>query len=355
MTADHPYAKAAGHRLWRRAVAETPAAEVDPVVAFPFRIARDDKVVTAGSCFAQHISRRLKEAGFSFHITEPAHPIIPKETADAFHYGTFSARFGNIYTSRQLLQLIERAYGRFEPKDDVWEQDGRFFDPFRPQIQPGGFASLEEYRHDRRQHLAAVRRAFEELDIFVFTLGLTETWVSQEDGASYPVCPGTAAGVFDPSKHVFLNLTCAEVVADMTAFLERLKEVNPRARTILTVSPVPLVATALNRHVLTSTTYSKSVLRVAAEMLSQTPGVFYFASYEVITGPQARGRYFAEDLRNVTEEGVDHVMRLFFKHVTDGSAPALAAPIEAPDEFLAKSRKVIDALCDEELLDMDPR
>ena len=81
---------------------------------------------------------------------------------------------------------------------------------------------------------------------------------------------------------------------------------NPRVKVILTVSPVPLVATAEEAHVLVATTLSKSVLRVAAEVVSaRGRDVAYFPSYEIITGPQARGRYFAEDLRSVTDEGVD--------------------------------------------------
>ena len=41
-------------------------------------------------------------------------------------FGLFSARFGNIYTARQLVQLFERAYGRFQPLDRSWQRpDGR--------------------------------------------------------------------------------------------------------------------------------------------------------------------------------------------------------------------------------------
>jgi hypothetical protein len=349
----HPYSGAASHRLWRRAVAG-PAGEADPVVDFPFRIAPGDKVCTAGSCFAQNISARLRDGGFTFLVTESAHPILPAETAERFNYGRYTARYGNIYTARQLLQLIRRAYGRFEPQEDVWEgADGGYLDPFRPQIQPGGFPTLQEYRLDRAQHFAAVRRALESMDVFVFTLGLTESWESKADGAVFPVCPGTAGGRFDPTLHAFRNQTVEEVVGDLAEAIAELRAVNPAVKVILTVSPVPLVATATEGHVLAATAYSKSVLRVAAGLAAERdPGVAYFPSYEVITGPQARGRYFAEDLRSVTEEGVDRVMSLFFRHVTEGARGA-PQPAEAsrPDAFLGEMRKVVDALCDEERLD----
>src|SRR5690606_5004505 len=114
-------------------------------------------------------------SGFNYFVTEPGHPILSDGIRKAHNYGLFSARYGNIYTARQLLQLFHRAYGEFEPAEDVWiETDGAVLDPFRPTTQPGGYVSEAEMRADRRQHLAAVRHMFEQLDIFVFTLGLTE-------------------------------------------------------------------------------------------------------------------------------------------------------------------------------------
>ena len=164
-----------------------------------------------------------------------------------------------------------------------------------------------------------MRSVFETLDVFVFTFGLTECWASRIDGAVYPMCPGVGrGGRFDPAKHLFLNLTVDEVVSDMRAFLVRLRELNPHtSRVIFTVSPVPLAATAEQKHVMPATTYSEVVfLHVAAEMLCREHAdTHYFPSYEIITSASSRGRYFAANCRDVTEEGVDHVMRLFFQHV----------------------------------------
>jgi GSCFA family protein len=247
----HPYQSLPDSAFWRQSVAETPASDVDPVVATPFTLSRDDRVAAAGSCFAQHIGRYLSNAGLRYLVTEEAHPLADPATAHEFGYGVYTARFGNLYTARQLRQLLTRAYGTFRPRDDVWrEADGTFVDPFRPRIQPKGFPTLAEYEADRAQHFACVRRALEELDVLVFTLGLTECWLSREDGAAYPLCPGVAGGTFDPTRHEFHNFTVDEIVADLTEFVADLRRVNPRARLILTVSPVPLIATASERHVL---------------------------------------------------------------------------------------------------------
>jgi hypothetical protein len=363
--ADHPYTHAHSYQRWRRAVAAPPPDAIDPVVAMKFRIGREDRIVTAGSCFAQHIAGRLTRAGCNVLVTETAHPLLPQAVAERFGYGIYTARTGNIYTARQLLQLWRRANGTLHPLDDVWCQNGRFYDPFRPAIQPGGFASAREYTIDRAKHFAAVREAFATMDVLVFTLGLTECWEDAADGCVYPVCPGTLAGAFDPDRHTLLNLSVAEVLADLQQFCTEVRAANPHFRMILTVSPVPLAATALDQHVLVSTTYSKAVLRVAAGMAACDPAILYFPAYEIVTGAFARGRYFADDLRTVTASGVDHVMRVFLAHaVHDGAiepGSGHAAPMRpqgahsqhrpAQDGHFDRLSQAVAVLCEEEALD----
>jgi hypothetical protein len=346
----HPYVALPDSSFWKQSVSRVAARDFDPVTEVPFRITRTDAVATAGSCFAQHISKRLRSGGFRFLATEKAQDAAAVEGAAPGY--DFSARYGNIYTARQLLQLFDRAYGYFSPRESHWAlPGGRFCDPFRPQIEPDGFTSVEALVADRERHFAAVREMFEQLDIFVFTLGLTETWVSRLDGAVYPVAPGVAGGEFDPARYAFVNFGVAEVQRDLETFIGKLRLVNPKARLILTVSPVPLVATYTDRNVLVATTYSKSVLRVVAETVSRSVGdVQYFPSFEIITGNYNRGRYFGPDLRAVTEEGVDHVMSVFMRHLTDAD-PEAAAPADAEaDAGTGEMMALAEAACDEELL-----
>ncbi|MEX5727167.1 hypothetical protein Ga0609869_000520 [Rhodovulum iodosum] len=358
--AQTPYSDQPARAFWSRAMARTAPEEVDPVTEVPFTIGPDDRIVTAGSCFAEHIARHLRGAGFNALVTEPAHPMVGDATARQFNYGIFTARYGNIYVARQLLQLLRRAYGRFQPAEDCWPGEGAaLIDPYRPRIQPGGFACGAEFEAERAKHFAAVRAAFETLDVFVFTLGLTEAWVSRADGAVFPLCPGVAGGSFDPERHEFHNFTVDEIVADLSDFIAELRAVNPGARVLFTVSPVPLAATATKAHVLSATTLSKSILRVACHQLAAShENVAYFPSYEVIVGPHHRGRYMADDLRSVTEEGVAHAMRLFFRHFAgiEQPAPQAAAPGRPRDAHLDAMQEVVEVNCDEaELDDAAPR
>ena len=346
-----PYSALPSYTRWSRAVAAPTAPLVDPVVNFPFRITPHDLVATAGSCFAQHIARRLGDAGMSHYVAEAGHSIGDANIHKRYNYGVFSARFGNIYTSRQLVQLFDRAHGQLKPVDDIWFENGRYFDPFRPAIQPGGFRSEQEFYNDRERHFSAVRTMLRKLDYFVFTLGLTECWHNTWDGVAYPNCPGTIAGEFDPEQHAMLNLTVDDVVRDLEGFISRLVSFNPSARLILTVSPVPLAATALDQHALVATTYSKAVLRVAAQTIADRhSNTAYFPSFEVITGSFSHAGYYADNLRDVTEAGVEHVMRLFFQHATD-MANCSSPPQELQPEFIEDMKQVVEVICEEMSLD----
>jgi hypothetical protein len=348
----NPYSALPDTRFWRRSVSSVERHLLDPVVCPRFTIRPDDRVATAGSCFAQHIARKLKASGFGYFVPEWPEGLSSAD-ARARGYGVFSARFGNIYTVRQLLQLFQRAHGMFDPVESHWlRPDGRFADPYRPNVEPDGFATVAALHEDRASHLAKVREMFQRADVFIFTLGLTEGWRSRRDGAVFPLAPGVTAGEFDAASHAFVNFDVNETIADLMAFLALFRDVNPAARVLLTVSPVPLIATFEDRHVLTATTYSKSVLRVAAEAITrELDWVDYFPSYEIITGSFNGGVYYQQDAREVTDAGVAHVMRCFARHYMQAPAPGGEAVASRSDVAEADSGGDADIVCDEEAID----
>jgi hypothetical protein len=94
--------------------------------------------------------------------------------------------------------------------------------------------------------------------------------------------------------------------------------VNPKAQVLLTVSPVPLAATYENRRAYRRFMASRCC-GLHAEAECSHSGVAYFPSYELITLPLLGRNYFDSDLRSVTPAGVKHVMRTFFRHMTDST------------------------------------
>lgn len=347
----NPYRDKPAHQFWAQAVAWPAAAHIDPMAAgAKFKLNASDTVATMGSCFAQHISRELVGQGYAFLDAEPPPQDMPLQNRSAAGYGVFSARYGNVYTVRQALQLFQRAFGQLPQQDEqhVWPMtkvEGRFVDAFRPAIEPNGHATAQEVLQARQQHLQAVQAMFTGASVLVFTLGLTEAWLHKPTGMVYPLAPGVAGGQYSPELHQFVNFNVDEVRADLRTLVQSVLGVNAQAKIILTVSPVPLAATFEPRHVLQSNTYSKSVLRIAAGEVAQAfTQVEYFPSYEIITSPDLWGRYLEDDMRSVRPEGVAHVMRVFNKHFLPNT-PTLASAAD-PQNAVDYSTVV----CEEDLI-----
>lgn len=342
----HPYSELPPNRFWRSGVSEQHPLTIDGLYRRKFIISPGDQIATAGSCFAQHLATHMRKRGYNILDTEPAVPGMSTETAHQFGYSLYSARYGNIYTVRQLLQLLQDSDSECVREEDIWEKNKRYFDAMRPGVDPNGLASPEEIRAHRLHHLRMVRRLFEQADVFVFTLGLTEAWAHRSTGIVYPVCPGVMAGTYDRATYEFRNFEYPEIYADLLAVRDLLKSKNANMRFLLTVSPVPLTATASEDHVLVATTWSKSTLRaVCGAMARQFDDVDYFPSYEIIASPFSRGFFYAPNLRSVTSAGVEAVMRVFFsQHRLDEPS----APVPARDA--PRSQNDDELVCEEMLL-----
>jgi GSCFA family len=331
----NPYQNLDDQHFWKKAVAEANPEHIYPVSEKVFRLKNNDRLATAGSCFAQNVAKYLRTKGsVDFVESEPLRAEDP----------VFSGRYGNVYTARQLLQLFNEVMeGQADLNCAIQRHDGRYVDLFRPFMEPNGFDSADTVLAARQNHIKAIRSVFTSADTFVFTLGLTEAWASAENGKVYPVCPGIYSG--DPSAdYVFKNFGFAEVLADMETFLAKLKKVNPAVRVLLTVSPVPLTGTYSQNHILTATMHSKSILRaVCSTLIDAHAHVYYFPSYEMIANPYTTGSAYAENLRSVRPEVIERVMRFFDSEFLGGEkvGAVAATPVISGGEIYD------DTICDD--------
>jgi hypothetical protein len=189
------------------------------------------------------------------------------------------------------------------------------------------------------------------MDVFVFTFGHTETWRHKPDGAILQLAPGVAGGSWDPSVYEFYNMTVSEVVRDFMAAVDRIREVNPKVRIVLSVSPVGIIATYEDRHVIESNCAVKAILRAAAdEVVRARPNIAYLPSYDLATVSPNVPMFYREDTRRINPYGVDRAMRVFFDHFTDRRKEqdaVKAVKIDVAAEAESNSRVV----CDEEAIE----
>jgi hypothetical protein len=307
------------------------------IYAPKFPITPDLGITTAGSCFAQNIGRYLRASEADLLDAEPAPEGLSANNQHRFGYGLYSGRYGNIYSAKQLMQLVEEVISQHARTDIVWEKDGRYYDALRPTVEPNGLTTTDEVLAQRQDHITRLKQLFTLTDIFIFTLGLTECWIEKPSGLALPTCPGVIAGKYNPDKHYFHNARYSEIYADLQVAFSHLKRLNPDMKLLLTVSPVPLTATATGGHALSATTYSKSTLRaVAGDLASDDKTIGYFPSYELITGAPFQAQFFEPNLRQVTQSGVDLVMSTFFSAHTDlQKTSPLKANLKKPRDNLS--------------------
>lgn len=345
----NPYKNLPEKAFWKKAVAERSMFDLKELWDPKFKIELTQSVATYGSCFAQHFGRALKNHGFNWFIAEQAPQKLSEKNKARFNYGIFSSRTGNIYTTSLLLQWVKWALNKSKPGDEFWEKNGRYFDPFRPIVEPNGFETKEEMQASRLETINSFEQSFKKANVFVFTLGLTESWFNRVDGNEYPMCPGTVAGEFDPEQHVFKNQKFVEVKSALIEAIALMREANPRLKFLLTVSPVPLTATKSDMHVAVATMHSKSILRsVAGEIAESSADIDYFPSYEIINSPVTKATFFEPNQRNVNPYGVNFVMKQFF----DCQVRKFGA-FEKVDNTnqQVESKSRYDEVCEEELLE----
>jgi len=267
---------------------------------------RDTPVSSAGSCFATYVRNAMLNLGFNYIQTEDN--LVA------------SAAWGLIFNAMAFRQLVEFAFGVRErprvlfpmraPREATWLDPNKpiYMDPIREQVF---FSSPEEYAERYEAHRVACRKAFEQCELFIFTLGMSEVWQYKLDGSAMAMEPKSVPA-FLVHKRI---LSAQDTVDEIEQALRLLHAHNPRLKLLLTVSPIPLHATFRgdDMHVITANSYSKSALRAAADELCRRhpDHVLYFPAYEKIT--YASVDPWTEDGRHVTDRAVAGVMELFLR------------------------------------------
>ena len=311
-----PYSESPARAYWRQSVADRSVFDIAEVWTPKYPLGEGDIFATYGSCFAQHFSKALRGSGLMWIDAEPAPSYASKQLCRDFNYGVFSSRTQNIYTPTMLLQWLRMSVSKTYQDYEVWAQDGRYYDPLRPSLEPNGFASKSEVISARERTCKSLILSVKQSTTFVFTLGLTERWLNTSTDMEYAQCPGVHVGLFNEAEHSPDNLQLPDLLSAMSTSFRVLRTLNPDLKVLLTVSPVPLAATFQDKHILVATVEAKSVLRTAASLCCQKYSyVDYFPSYELISSFPVRGVFYEPDLRTVNSQGVGFVMDIFFKGI----------------------------------------
>jgi GSCFA family len=209
-------------------------------------LTENQTVVTLGSCFAMELRKVLESARFSsssFWI-----PSGLNNTFAILDFVSWCVRGEGTQNAYRYERSTDGSIGEWTPSEE------------------------------RERYLEHIREA----GAFVFTLGLSEVWCDRDTGAVF--WRGVPEHIFDEERHVFRLSSPAENQENILLTIDLVREQNPTAPIVLTLSPVPLEASFRDISCMTADCVSKSVLRVAIDgvMGERRSHVYYWPSFELV-------------------------------------------------------------------------
>jgi Flp pilus assembly protein TadD len=306
-----------------------------PAFAPSFRFEPREKVFTMGSCFARNVERELAARGFDVVTSQLA---WPDKNIDMMGNSVLN-NYGVASIENELNWALDPARP-FDPEKHIFEvAAGRFVDP-HIQVRPVPREKVLAYR----KAMTDVTRRVVECRVVIMTLGLSELWFDRETGTYLNRSPPRMLVARYADRFELHLLDFHDTLRSLEASFALLKRYSrPDQRVLLTVSPVPLGTTHTTGDVLVVNSYSKAVLRTAAEHIATThENIDYFPSYESVVLSE-RARAWEEDQVHVRPS----LIRLNVERMLDAYMPGERAMSEvdvkrrieeAEEEFSAHNR-----------------
>jgi len=218
-------------------------------------IGETTKVTAFGSCFASYISDWLASRHYN---------VLTRDKSSNAYVVSCGEGMVNSFV---ILQQFE------------WAFEGKSFEA---PLWHGYKAEEFGYDEDVRQ---ATLNLFNETDVFILTLGLSEIWYDEPTGGVF--WRTLPKGKYDPERHKFRVSTAEENRDNLRRIYQLIRKHRPDAKIILTLSPIPLVATFRDESCISANSVSKAVLRVAIDEVMREfkdeGHLFYWPSYEIVT------------------------------------------------------------------------
>ncbi|WP_346822050.1 GSCFA domain-containing protein [Rapidithrix thailandica] len=241
-----------------------------------------DKVITAGSCFSDHIGKKLQAHKFTV-LNNP---------------------FGVIFNPVALNLLLRTSLTQEKLPEEHLIQQGELWNHFNLHSD---FSALspQGVKENLKQQVALTRAALQGADWLILTFGTAIVYEWKQSGQIVANCHKVPAQAF----HRRL-LSVEEIVESCKELISVLPS---KTRVLLTVSPVRHLKETLPQNAV-----SKSLLRVACHLLAeQFPQVEYFPSYEILLDELRDYRFFKEDMLHPNEVAIEHIWKRFSESCMD--------------------------------------
>lgn len=250
-------------------------------IAFDLRneakfISRSTRFFTMGSCFARNISAALNKNGFNSTHME------------------ISEYINTTYANRAFVDWLSTGKTDIAVSERIQEL-----------LPPGWSAesTLEKIRNT---------------DVFILTLGVAPAFFDKTTGAFVLPRPTSLNSRVLGEKYEYRTTTVQENVDNVLYLIDFVRRQAPNARVVVTVSPVPLIASFEFESCVVADCLSKSTMRLVAHQVvnqSNLKNIIYWPSFEVFRwgGSNASNFYAADDgaAWHVSEDKVNATIGAF--------------------------------------------
>lgn len=279
-----------------------------------FKLNSTDKFFCIGSCFARNIEE---------HLIYSRMEVLSKRVYSPLEeWSNRPNAFMNKYTLSSMLNELRWVTEPVDVSADMFfEVDGGWLDP---QLSPAAHPTSFERVVERRYYLSnEVFSRVRQADVVVVTLGLVEAWFDNMTGLWLNGSPPLRNIKAQPGRFSFTVTSVAQNRDWLEQVRRALKALNPAARIIVTVSPVPMDTTFSARDSAVAHTLSKARLRVVAdEFVQQYEDADYFPSFEMVSlAPRVIS--FADDNIHPLDATVGEVVRSFMRTFVDDAPQAV--------------------------------
>lgn len=236
--------------------------------------------VMIGSCFVDEVGAKLRRCLFDVDVNP----------------------FGTLFNPESMALEVEAAIDgtRFEA-DDLFEENGQW----RSFRRHSSFSSSnkDEMLAALNAALTRIQKRLETVDFLILTFGSAIAFRHNDSEKIVANCHKQTSDCFSR-----ITISAGEITSRWTTLIERLHQINPKLRIILTVSPVRHIGYGLEADRL-----SKSTLIVACHELAanKVNNAVYFPAYEAVVDDLRDYRFYARDLVHPSELAVEYVFDLF--------------------------------------------
>ncbi|MES2515872.1 MAG: GSCFA domain-containing protein [Bacteroidota bacterium] len=243
------------------------------------KLAHEHAVLMMGSCFSEHIGKRLSDLKFNVH----------------------SNPFGIIFNPKSIEMALQRIVTKQHfTEHDVFEKDWQWFcmeahSSFSADTKVQLLNQLNAIINSWHEQLKQAR-------YLIITFGSAYAYKHISAQQTVANCHKLPQSLFEKTL-----LETQSIVSDYQRLIQTLQQFNPNLHILFTVSPVKHLKDGVVENNL-----SKAVLiQTVHQLIKQNTQCDYFPAYELVNDDLRDYRFYEADMAHPNKQAIDYVWQKF--------------------------------------------